>query len=1539
MLKSDAAAFLAGVTQVEGAAASAPTNLHVITGEVGTTSEEGKTTISIDGLVFSEEDSQEIEIDTLGGLEEGDIATVILTGESGHGMTPLAIGAPGSVDRLKARVVETELLIADKADIEDLEAATARIGDLEADHVSVNTLEAATARIETLEVDHVSVEDFEVEQANIDSLQAATADIDTIRANSAKVQNLTAAQLEADHATIGSLDTTYMHADMANADVAWINNGTIRDGAIVSAMINDVSANKLTAGTINGSVINVTNLNADNITAGTINGQRIGQGSLSLDKLSENVYTEAEVDTIVDGLNDRIDGAIETHTGTAVPTLNNSPASSWNTTALKDEHVGDVYYVVNSQSQQNGYCYRFTKSGSTYSWQLIKDSDVTAALSRLTTAEGKITSIESFDSTVSSFMTNTDSELTSVKSRASSLETRMTDAEGDISEKVDTSTFNTLSQTVDGNSALITSMSTVISNNGLTSSTNITNTVNTVSQTASGNSSKITQLTTTLGTNADGTTKAGDVVHRTSAIEQDLSGFKTTVSETYATKTAVDGIATRVSTAESNITQNANNIALKVSESDVTGNYIVGKINLDSTTASIAAQHINLQGAVTISDLASDAQNATLNSNISVGGRNLLRNTGNPTASDLAFTMATVEDGIITITPATYAGYAKFKVDYLDFDDYGEGQYTFSFDAKAVSGATYTQLKGPVAYAGFNVASRMSNASFSSSYDRYKSWTLSPTLTYDWTRYTQTFTVPDDLTTGQASALASGSNLTVVVAMTGSYAPMQVRNVKLERGNKATDWTPAPEDVTAYTDDAIDSIEVGGRNLLQDSKFTTAFNAGWWTLDGLSATLSDNKLVIDGSVAAAGNKRVYQPTSRFSHVTDTTYTFSCDIVATAACQVSFGRRYGTINQYGVTFNVTTTSQRLSGTYTATNTAAFCISEVSNSATVTISNPKLEIGNIATDWTPAPEDTPDQMTWYGTCSTEAASATKAVVCDGFELKTGTRLAVKFATANTANAPMLNVNGTGGMATWYNNAVSSSSNPIRWGANATLNFVYDGSVWVLDERPPSYTAACSTAAATRTKAASVVGALVVNGTRLSVRFSTANTYAASSVQVNLSSTGAYSVYQDNAVTSTTNTLLWNANTVLTFVAQGLYWFLLSRSDASKTATSYVTEITGQNGIMVHPSTDQTTGVQITDSVNIMQDGVSVAEYGETARVGAENSAHSVWESGEFIFNDGTNDTMKLSAPESITETHVIPSYSSVSYYAYIELEYPPVSLISVEVDNTEYTYTPTMTPYGLKLRKHEATFSGETVTVTYKPSPAMYIYDGVGDGSSNVATRINANKVSLAKDVFSISTAYDLSSGSIKGGDVRIGDSEASRSEIMLRYSSDRSYVTFQTTGGNRTAAFVLDTGTSSEPERSLDLIYLDKINYIDPYDNYKVLGRPTRLTANKSMTLTDTSGWTDGPSVDLTQGHWLVVGVAVFNTGSSSGVRKLRTQLRLGTSVYAEGTEINVANNAFGRVEAVAIMSASSDMTATLVLNSGMTFTTAATSYITAILLT
>lgn len=618
----------------------ASNNTSTVYAKAVSDSEGGVVEVALEGNVSSADGGSTVAVPTTDRVLEGDDVIITLVGATGK--SPYVTGTVGGGDRMHAEIVETGLLVADKASIEDLKATNARVGELEAtaltaDSATITDLQADAAKVHDLTADGLSAATGYIgalvsENVTAQDIAADHADFGEVKANAMKVANLTAAQLEADHATIGSLDSHYAQIDMANVNNAWIENGLIKDAAITNEMVGSLSANKLTAGTINGSVITVTNLNADNITAGTINGQRIGQGSLSLDKLSEAVYTESEVDGIVEGLNDRIDGAIETHTGTAVPTLNNSPASAWNTADLKDEHVGDVYYVVNSQSQQNGYCYRFTKSGSSYSWQLIKDSDVTAALSRLETAEGKITT---FDSDISTLKTDTGE----LKTKTQTLETSLGD-------KVDTSTFNELSSTVDENSSTITTMSNVLTTNGLSSSTNITQTVNSVSQTATGNSAKITQLTSTLGTNADGTTKAGDIVHRTSAVEQDLSGFKSTVSETYSTKTeTATAKSEAISAAASDATSKANaakSAAISASATDATS-----KANA-AQSAAISAANSYTDGAV--DGLASDADLTALTTRVSTAETNITQNTTAITAKANATDVytKTQTDGLIS---------------------------------------------------------------------------------------------------------------------------------------------------------------------------------------------------------------------------------------------------------------------------------------------------------------------------------------------------------------------------------------------------------------------------------------------------------------------------------------------------------------------------------------------------------------------------------------------------------------------------------------------------------------------------------------------------------------------------------------------------------------------------------------------------------------------------------------------------------------------------------------------------------------------------
>ena len=53
---------------------------------------------------------------------------------------------------------------------------------------------------------------------------------------------------------------------------------------------------------------------------------------------------------------------------------------------------------------------------------------------------------------------------------------------------------------------------------------------------------------------------------------------------------------------------------------------------------------------------------------------------------------------------------------------------------------------------------------------------------------------------------------------------------------------------------------------------------------------------------------------------------------------------------------------------------------------------------------------------------------------------------------------------------------------------------------------------------------------------LKCSTANTYTANVLQLNISDTGAKQIYVDNIATSSTNTLTWQANTDLLFVRNG-------------------------------------------------------------------------------------------------------------------------------------------------------------------------------------------------------------------------------------------------------------------------------------------------------------------------------------------------------------------------------------------------------------------
>ena len=990
-----------------------------------------------------------------------------------------------------------EQIDAQRAVIGDLEADTAKIHDLTAEQLS-----ATVGYVGDLTAGNVTASDIISDHATVGSLDVADINAATAYIGDLTTGNVSASDIISDHATIGGLDAKYatieeLHSDyaeidLANVNNAWIEDGVIKDAAISDAQIIGVSANKLTAGTIDASNITVTNLNASNITTGTINGQRIGQGSLSLDKLAENVYTEAEVDGMINTLQGEIDGAIETFTGTVVPTLNNYPANAWSSADDKSKHVGDVYYVVNAGNQADGYCYRFAydNTTSTYGWILIKDSDVTAALSRLTTAEGNITGLQSFESETSSWISNTDEELSSIKQNHTSLvavvdktvkssiqlwysksnttapnpptskitststsgnawrtvvpaynasypnyyycwqyeytdgtygwsavvrdiamgETQATARTADatananiksttmlwftksdttapskptahvttnnantanawniavptynasyphyyycyeyqkgdgsyswsdvvydratsenqansrsalsqVATKVETSTFNEVKQTVDENSASITSLTTTVNGKADSSTvttlsntvnsvsqkadaneaaisnlsetveskadgstvTTLTQTVNDVKQTATSNSSTISQLTTTLGTNADGTTKAGDIVHRTSSVEQDLSGFKTTVSQTYhktsdfntyktsndsavaaakkagtdaqsdlnsykttndsavaAAKKAGDdaqadldaykGTVEETYATKSALTQTESSIKSEVSSTYATKTSVPTKVSQLSNDSKFATQ-TQAQGYAntaegnakndTTEKLKSYSTTAQMNSaidqkadainlsvsqtyttktefeNLEIGGRNLLQKSNNGSIYSWgqnggSFTKTVEENGAtFTITALPVSGsWGVFQVgdsSLMSKIIAGE-KYTLSYDIKTSDSLTLMM--------GFNI--REGNAK--NPYLRDNLVGVSTTAN-TWVHVVNTTVALDTLPESSASTLYV--NAPTLKDVLRSFS---IKNIKVEKGERATDWTPAPEDLESYADTAV----------------------------------------------------------------------------------------------------------------------------------------------------------------------------------------------------------------------------------------------------------------------------------------------------------------------------------------------------------------------------------------------------------------------------------------------------------------------------------------------------------------------------------------------------------------------------------------------------------------------------------------------------------------------------------------------------------------------------------------------------------------
>ena len=273
-------------------------------------------------------------------------------------------------------------------------------------------------------------------------------------------------------------------------------------------------------------------------------------------------------------------------------------------------------------------------------------------------------------------------------------------------------------------------------------------------------------------------------------------------------------------------------------------------------------------------------------------------------------------------------------------------------------------------------------------------------------------------------------------------------------------------------DNAIDAIEIGGRNLLRNS----TFNFGTWQnqavltiLDPESDKPTSHICQVQQTASVVTNSFMPNPTRIYLNpsVGDTvtfSFDFFCEDLATygpTGVVLSFrrfdapqgGTQAATFAWSPAQLGITESNKWVRGKYTLGFTSATAVAGwyavglylsngiVGNTVRYKYREVKAELGNKATDWSPAPEDDKayaDNKILNLGITTNSSNAYSVSAPTGFTLQDGQLLVVKFNAASSG-AITINVGGTGAKSVkdYFGNSITN----VR--ANLPANLVYESS----------------------------------------------------------------------------------------------------------------------------------------------------------------------------------------------------------------------------------------------------------------------------------------------------------------------------------------------------------------------------------------------------------------------------------------------------------------------------------------------------------------
>lgn len=260
----------------------------------------------------------------------------------------------------------------------------------------------------------------------------------------------------------------------------------------------------------------------------------------------------------------------------------------------------------------------------------------------------------------------------------------------------------------------------------------------------------------------------------------------------------------------SKIYVDANKQTLDVAFKNMTTNVT----DLQKSVTTQGTQLTTVQGQISSKVWQQDITTAV--NGLQIGGRNLYKGTKYWNGEWIVKDGVTIAEDVAKMTAVAYPYYGTVAVKSKE-------QYTISLDVK--SDVAHTTTEGGVVLLNF-VDSKKQRV--------HASWVPGSFAT-EWKRINYTFNVPENK---NIAALWIGLR-------NNSNKVVYFKYLKLEKGNKATDWTPAPEDI----DSSISTVE--GKVTTVSNQYTSLNQS----LTSLTATVNSNTTKInskaDGSTVTA----------------------------------------------------------------------------------------------------------------------------------------------------------------------------------------------------------------------------------------------------------------------------------------------------------------------------------------------------------------------------------------------------------------------------------------------------------------------------------------------------------------------------------------------------------------------------------------------------------------------------------------------------------------------------------------------------------------